>query len=161
MKRYIFPGIVLLAMIGFTFWWFSPTQALKRKTNNLLAALTMDADSGRVGRQTGAYSLNALLAEQVELDTPTIKEANGTFERNEMESAYGWLSNQAKQTRFELKTLHSIDITGDKAVVKLTLFGLVELPTYRPADGTYDVVFDWVKKEDGWRLTKATWTQKP
>jgi hypothetical protein len=45
--------------------------------------------------------------------------------------------------------------------VKLSLTGLVELPTYRPADGTYDVTFDWQKEEDGWRLSRAVWQQVP
>ncbi len=95
----------------------------------------------------GAYSLNALLAAQVELETPTIKEANGSFEREELESAFSWLCDQAKQTRFKLEKIRSITITGDKAQVELTLTGLVELPTYRPADGKFDVTFDWEKEE--------------
>ena len=121
----------------------------------------LDAGTGRVGRQMATYSLNALLAEEVRLETPTIKEANGTFARSEMESAFSWLCNQAKETRFDLQKIHSIEITGDKAQVELALFGLVELPTYRPADGNYDVTFYWQKEEDGWRLTRATWNQVP
>ena len=54
----------------------------------------------------GVYSLNALLASEVELENPTIEEANGTFERSEMESAFSWLCEQAKQTRFELEKFH-------------------------------------------------------
>lgn len=159
MKR---PAILLLVVLVFTalgVWWFSPGQVLKRKTLSLLSTLTMESGVGAVSRQTGAYSLNAILAEEVELDTPTIKEANGTFERTELESAYSWLSNQAKQTRFELLDFHSIKVNGKEATVELSLTGLVELPTYRPADGNYDVVFQWRQEEDGWRLYRATWTQ--
>lgn len=159
MKRYTFPIVFLALVVGFSVWWFSPNQVLKRKVNSLLSTLTMDAEGGRVGRQAGTYSLNALLAENVELETPTIQEANGTFTRQELESAYSWLSNQAKETRFELTNLHSIRISGDEATVELTLEGMVELPNYRPADGSYDVVFDWKKGSDGWRLYRAKWTQ--
>jgi ketosteroid isomerase-like protein len=38
---------------------------------------------------------------------------------------------------------------------------LVELPTYRPADGEYDATFDWEKGEDGWRLARASWREAP
>lgn len=161
MKR---PAILLLVaaiLIALGVWWFSPGQVLKRKTLSLLSTLTMESGVGAVSRQAGAYSLNAILAEEVELDTPTIGEANGTFERNELESAYSWLSNQAKQTRFELRDFRSVKVDGKEAVVELSLEGLVELPAYRPADGTYDVIFNWRQENDGWRLYRASWTQAP
>jgi ketosteroid isomerase-like protein len=127
----------------------------------LLATLTLDSDTGKAGRQMAAYSLNALLASQVELENPEIQEANGSFERAELESAFSWLCNQARQTRFEAGKFHSVSVSGDAAKVKLSLTGLVELPTYRPADGTYEVTFDWQKEEDGWRLSRAVWQQVP
>ena len=109
----------------------------------------------------GGYQLNSLLAKQVELDTPTIKEANGSFARDELESAYSWLSNQSKQSRFEARKFHGITVDGDNATVDLTLFGMVELPQYRPADGEYRVKFDWQRESDGWRIRRAVWTEIP
>ncbi len=161
MKRPLILLIIAVVLTALGVWWFSPRQVLKRKSLSLLSTLTMESGMGAVSRQAGAYTLNAILAEQVELDTPTIKEANGTFDRTELESAYSWLSNQAKQTRFELRDLRSIELNGDDATVQLQLEGLVELPTYRPADGIYDVVFKWRKEKDGWRLHHATWTEAP
>lgn len=161
MKRLAISLVILASLAGFGIWWFSDTQVLKRRTLSLLTTLTLDSGTGKVGRQMGTYSLNALLASEVALDTPTIKEANGSFQRDELESIFSWLCNQAKETRFELEDLRSVTVDGDKATVNLTLFGLVVLPNYRPADGTYDVSFDWQKEKDGWRLTHATWTKVP
>lgn len=161
MKRMVISGLALALLIILGIWWFSPAQVLKRRTQSLLSTLTLDAGTGRASRTLATYSLNKLLAAQVELDTPTIPEANGNFERSEIESGFSWISQQAKQTRFELKRLHSVTIIGDTGKVKLTLSGLVELPHYRPADGVYDVSFDWKNGDDGWRLTKAVWTQVP
>ncbi len=157
MKRLVLAAIVILTLFGV--WWFSPTQVVKRRTRSLLTTLTLDDSSGKVTRQMGAYSLNGLLASEVTLDTPTIKEANGTFERSELESAYSWLCEQAKQTHFKLEKFKSVSVSGATAKVELTLDGLVELPVYRPADGIYDVTFDWKKEKDGWRLYHATWKQ--
>ena len=42
---------------------------MKRRTRSLLTTLTLD--SGKVGRQMGAYWLNALLAAQVEFTPST------------------------------------------------------------------------------------------
>ncbi len=161
MKRLVISSIVLAILAGLAAWWFSDTQVLKRRTQSLLTTLTLDSGAGKVSRQMGSYSLNALLASEVALDTPTIKEANGTFQREELESLFSWLCNQAKETRFKLQDLRNVAINGDKATVNLTLIGLVVLPNYRPADGTYDVTFDWQKEKDGWRLTRASWKQLP
>lgn len=143
----------------FAIWWFSPVQVVKRRSQTLLRTLTLSPGSGNARRQMGTYSLNALLASEVTLENPTLTEANGTFERQEMESAYSWLCGQAKQMRFELVKFHSVAISGDHATVDLTLEGLVELPTYNPADGKYDATFDWVKEKDGWRLNHARWEE--
>ncbi len=150
---------VLLAALGY--WYFQPEQVLKRRTKSLLETLTFDAGTGRVSRHAGAYSLNKILAPRVRLETPTIGEANGTFDRDELESAFSWLCDQAKQTKFELREIRSMTITGDTAEIVASLDGMVELPAYRPADGAYEVTFDWRKGEDGWRLESARWDKAP
>ncbi len=158
--RLLIIGIALVLAVAFVAWWLSPKQAVKRRTNSLLQTLTLDAGTGKLSRHAGEYRLDALLAPQVELENPSIAEANGTFDRGEMTAAYSWLCDQAKQTRFKTGDLHSITINGDQAKVEISLTALVELPTYNPADGSFEVVFDWVKSEDGWRLRKAVWRQK-
>jgi hypothetical protein len=159
MKRLI-PVVFFIILAGaFLYWWFSPAQVIKRRTESFLKVLTLQASESPTSRQMGAYSLNALLAEQVALENPTINEANGSFERPDLESAYTWLCQQAKQTRFELVNFESVSVTGKTARATFTLNALVELPTYRPADGIYQVVFDWQEAEDGWRLTSAKWTR--
>lgn len=159
MKRFALPVFIVAILGAFLFWWFSPVQVVKRRTQTLLEVLTMEAGSGKAGRQAGVYSLNALLASEVELVTPTIPEANGTFERPEMESAFSWLGEQAKQTRFELEKIHSVKIAGDRADVSFSLDALVELPNSRPADGRYEVVFQWQREDNHWRLASARWTK--
>lgn len=160
MKRFIIPSAALLVLAAFLFWWFSPTQVLKRRTHSLLETLTMDAGTGKSTRQLGAYSLNALLAREVELSTPTIDQANGTFERSELESAFSWLCQQAKQTHFELDEFRAVNISGDRGEVVFSLEALVELPTYRPVDGRFGVTFRWQREEESWRLTGAEWLEE-
>lgn len=159
MKRIGLPVFVIALLGAFLFWWFSPVQVIKRKTKTLLETLTLQASTGTASRQLGGYALNALLAEEVELKSTSIREANGTFERSEMESAYSWLCGQAKHTQFDLISFHSVEIDDKTANVNFTLNAVVELPAYRPADGDYDVHFRWQREEDGWRLASATWTE--
>ncbi|MDP3851817.1 MAG: hypothetical protein Q8Q59_15040 [Luteolibacter sp.] len=157
MKRLLFPSLAAALLTAFLLWWFSPGQILKRRTLSLLETLAMDAGTGHSSRQMGVYALNGMLAPMVDLNTPTIAQANGSFERSDLESAYSWLCLQAKQTRFELDRFHSIKISGDQGEVEFSLEALVELPTYRPADGRYRVTFHWQRGEDQWRLASATW----
>jgi hypothetical protein len=159
MKRFAIPLAVAGLLVLFGVWWFSPTQVVKRRTGSLLATLTLDGGSGKVGRQMAVYSLNALLAPRIELENPTITEASGSFERSEIESAFTWLCGQARQTSFKAEKFHSIRVADGKARVEFTLTGLVELPTYRPADGKFDATFDWEKEDDGWRLARASWRE--
>lgn len=160
MKRFLVPAFIVLLLAACGFWWFSPAQVIKRRTSSLLETLTFEAGSGRASRQMGVYSLNALLAKEVELNTPTIEQANGTFERSDIESAFTWLCQQAKQTRFDMGSIHSIEVEGDRAMIEFSLEALVELPTYRPADGAYRVTYEWIREENEWRLARATWLEE-
>lgn len=159
MKR-IAPTVIVLALSGaFAFWWFSPRQVVKRRTGTLLRTLTLE--EGGAGRRMAVYSLNALLAPEVELATPEVPEADGSFTRADVESAFTWLCGQARQTRFEAREFRAITVDGDHATVALMLDALVELPGRSLLDGPGDAVFHWRKGNDGWRLSRAEWHQVP
>ena len=157
MKRAAFVIVLLLGLTGFLVWWFQPAQVVKRRTNTLLEILTLDEGTGSSIRQMGGYSINKLLAPEVELESSSISQANGSFERHELESAYTSLCNRAKFSRFSMAAVRLIDIDGDTARVDCSVDALVELPEIRPADGRYDCSFVWIRADDGWRLTKAVW----
>ncbi len=159
MRRFALPAVLLALSGAFVFWWFSPVQVLKRRTNSFLQALTIESGSGKTGRHLATYKLNALLAEEVELTAPSMPEADGNFQRSELESAFSWLCDQAKQTRFDLENFRSVRVDDGQADVTFALNALVDLPGYRPADGRYEVTFHWQQEKDGWRLTRAQWDE--
>ena len=133
MKRFGLPIIILALLGALAFWWLSPVQVLKRRTATLLSTLTLKSGTGKAARQAGVYSLNALLANEVELENPTIKEANGSFDRSEVESSFSWLCEQAKQTEFKMEKLRNVKINGNNAEVTMSLDALVERePALRP-----------------------------
>lgn len=160
MKRITPILIIIVIALAAAVWWFSPKQVVKRRTATLLRTLTLESGTGKAGRQMGVYSLNALLAKDVTLENPTIQEANGTFDREELGSAFSWICEQARQTKFELQSIHSITIEGNQADISFSLEALAEMPNYRPADGAYEVVFHWNHDdEEGWRLSRAQWKE--
>ena len=160
MKRIALPLIILALLGGLAIWWYQPTQVLKRRTQKLLHTLTLASDDNKGGRKMGVYALNALLASQVEFDAPpSLDQASGFFDRSEVESAFSWLCDQAKQTRFNLQKFHSITVSNDQADVAFLIDALVELPNDRLADGRYECTFHWQLENDTWHLTRAKWVE--
>jgi hypothetical protein len=147
-------------LVALGVWWFSPQEILKRKTRALLAVLTLEKGDGRISRHAGAYKLNALLAEKVTLETDTLEEASGTFDKAELESAYTYLCEHTQHSHFTLKKLEPITLSGDEADVSMTLESKVQLPNFSLADGLYQAQLHWQKSADTWRLTRAAWQKK-
>jgi len=157
MKRILIPLAVVAVIAGFLVWWFSPVQVVKRRTHRLMDVMTMSEGSSPATRQLGVYSLSGLIAGELVLDTPTISDANGIFERSQIESGFSWLAGAAKSSTLKIENIESIEVNGNEATVKATVDAAVILSDYRPADGLYAVELDWRKEEDGWRLIRALW----
>ncbi len=158
MKRSVLGLAVLTALVAFLLWWFSPVQVVKRRSGSLLETLTLEEGGHRASRHAGAYALNALLAPQVELESPDIAQANGSFERSELESAFSWVGGRALRASFEADGFDSVEIDGGRAVVILPVEALVEFEDRRPLDGRYRVRLEWRQDESRtWRLTRASW----
>lgn len=159
MKKAIFPMLVLLVVGAFLVWWFSPTQEVKRKTDRLLELMSFEKGSGKAGRQTGVYSMNALLAQEVELSSDSNPEVNGMRERQELESAYAWLAEHVVESSFERVSFDKVEIREPLAEVELTVDGVVELPGSKPVNGRHKVFLLWMKEENAWRLGHARWNK--
>jgi hypothetical protein len=149
---------VLLVPLGM--WWFSPEQAVMGRTKHLMEVLTLSEGSGVPLRQAKVYSMNALLAPEVELVVPDVPEANGSFDKEEMEAAFSWICRNAKQSRFDITAFRDVDVVGDTATVRFLAEGYIELSTGRPADGRFEVTIVWKKGGDGWRYDKIVWKKQ-
>lgn len=149
---------VLLVPLGM--WWFSPEQAVMRRTKHLMEVLTLSEGSGVPLRQAKVYSMNALLAPEVELVVPDVPEANGSFDKEEMEAAFSWICRNAKRSRFDITAFRDVDVVGDTATVRFLAEGYIELSTGRPADGSFEVTIVWKKGGDGWRYDKIVWKKQ-
>lgn len=143
---------LLLAALGFSVWWYSPTQVVKRRTDRLLEVMSFEEGQGRVARQAGAYALNSLLAAEVELAADFPAEANGMFERERLESAYSWLAGRVVRSRFERIAFEKVEVREPVAEVELRAQVLVQLPDARLLDGRFRIFLLWQNEGDGWRV---------
>ncbi len=160
MKKLIAAAVVLAILIPLGVWWFSPEQVVMRRTKHLMEVVSLQKGAAGPLRQAKVFSMNGMLANEVELSIPDIADANGTFDKTEMESAFSWICQNAKHSHFEVSEFRDVEVSGDKATVHFLVEGYMELGSGRPADGTFDVTIVWKKGGDGWRYDKIVW-KKP
>jgi hypothetical protein len=157
MKKLWIAVIAAALLIPLGMWWFSPEQVVMRRTKHLMEVLSLSEGAAGPLRQAKVFSMNALLAPEVELVIPEVSEANGTFDKMEMESAFSWICQNAKHSRFDVTAFRDVKVDGDTASVNFLAEGYLELAASRPADGTFDVTVVWKKGADGWRYDKVVW----
>jgi hypothetical protein len=157
MKKLLILLAAAVILIPLGKWWFSPEQVIRRKTEHLMEVLTLSSGTGGPMRQAKVFSMNAMLAPEVTLTIPDIADANGTFDKQEMESAFSWICQNAKKSEFRVTEFTDVAIDGDRAKVRFTAEGFLELGVGRPADGKFDVTIHWIKAGDGWRYDAVTW----
>jgi hypothetical protein len=155
----IIAGVLLLLLIPFCMWWFSDERAVKRRSDHLMDVLTISAETGGVMRYAKALSINGVLAPQFDIESPTIKEANGSFPKHQIESAYSWICSNSKESEFEITEFRDVKIEGERATVIATVEGFIDIKGNRPVDGTSDVTLYWQKSDGDWLLAKVIWNE--
>jgi len=155
MKKRLLISIVSIFTVLSAAWWFSPEQVIKRRSISLFEILTIDLSKPPSTRALAVYSLHPYLATEVEVSTPTPEEANGTFAREELESAFSSICQHALQCRFSEPVFEQVSIDGKRASVELNLQANVEFPGLRIADGPFRVKLDWLRGEKDWLLVRA------
>ena len=155
MKKRVLISIASIIVVLSAAWWFSPEQVIKRRSISLFEVLTIDLGKPPTTRALAVYSLHPFLAAEVEVYTPTPEEANGTFAREELESAFSSICQHALQCRFSKPVFEHVKIDGKRASLEMTLQTKVEFPEMRIADGPFRVKLEWLRGEKDWLLERA------
>ncbi len=153
----IISGVLLLLLIPLCMWWFSEERVVKRRADHLMDILTISADTGGVMRYAKALSINGVLTPQFEIESSTVKEANGTFPSHQIESAYSWICSNTRESEFEITEFRDVKIEGDRATVIATVEGFIDIKGSRPVDGISNVTLYFQKTDGEWLLTKVIW----
>lgn len=156
MKKLLIVLTCVAVLLPLAIWWYSPEQVIMRRTKHLMEVISMNEGRGPM-RQAKVFSMNAMLAPDVIMETPKIPDANGIFTRQEIESGFSWICQNAKSSSFRITSFKSVEVSDERAKVEATAEGFMELRTTRPADGTFRISIDWVKSDDGWRFEKVLW----
>ena len=160
MKKLIILAAAAVILIPLGMWWFSPEQIIIRRTKHLMEVLTIAESTGRPFRQAKVFSMNAMLAPEISISISEISDANGTFDKQEVESAFSWICQNAKRSEMSIIDFGDITITDDEAEVEVMVDALFELPAGHSVSGNYVMTTDWLKTGDGWRFEKVVFEKK-
>jgi hypothetical protein len=161
MKRPLIAVVVILIIsIPLGMWWFSAEQVLKRRTQHLMDVMTISSGSAGPSRQAKVFSMNGLMADEVSITSPDVSEANGKFDKQEIESAFSWICQNAKRSQMKILDYRSVEIDGEKGRVEVLVECLLEMPMGTPISGQYLITIDWAKQDDGWRYEKVVAKKK-
>lgn len=154
----LFTSLGALAVVtAFLVWWFHPTQALKRRTKNLMETLTLVEGAGTASRNLKVGTISQAIAGEIELSGSGDRRAEGTFSRSQIESGFAWLTQGARSTRFELIGFDSVTINGDTGTVRARVDARVDLKQGESMNGPHRVTLVWHDDGQSWRLTRAEW----
>lgn len=161
MKRLLAPLLVLIvASAGFFWWWMQPDKVVARRVKSFFETAEIGPDTGKLVRASVASSLEKYLANRVVLKG-SVDEAEGEFTRDNLTQMYGALASYSKSITIGDPQIESIAIAGDRATVHAQIDATVEVPGRQILDGTQDVTMVWIKGDDGWRLSEASWKELP
>lgn len=155
--RIIIACALVLLLIPVGMWWFSEERAVKRRSDHLMDVISISADTRGVFRQLKAYSLGGVLADKIDFESSTVEKLNGSYPKDQIESAFSWICQNAKESIFEITDFREVKIEGDRAIVRATAEGFIEVKGDRPVDGVSDVTLYWIKVDGSWVLTKIIW----
>ena len=155
MKKRVLISVASIIVVLSAAWWFSPEQVIKRRSISFFEVLTIYLSKPPTTRALAVYNLHPYLAPEVEVSTPNPEEANGTFAREELESAFSSICQHAVQCRFSEPVFVHVKIEGKRASVELNLQAKVEFPEMQIADGPFRVKLEWLRGEKDWLLERA------
>ena len=160
MKRLAIPvGILVLA--GLAFWWFSPTQVLKRRTAAFIDTANVPVAMSDLGRSARGKHVSDYLANRISVKSPEAlaEEVGREFTRDEAAGLYSGVARYCKEISITDLEFEAVEVDGDVASVRFTADTIVDLPNRRPVDGLITANSFWRKTDNGWLLESFEWSE--
>jgi len=149
-------GLLVLVSVGLgIWWWFSPTQQVKRKTRALVELLCFHG--GASPSLMEMHRLTGLIGSDMEVEVPEMDIERRLVSRDEVQSAYNWLHKRAQASDFDLVEYKLAELVAGRAEVQVVLDGAVDMPKLQKLIGYQQVVLIWQDEGSGWKLTQLRW----
>jgi hypothetical protein len=158
---YRFSAIALLAIGLFVWWYYQTPRTLARKIDGLISTLRFDTATSRSSRLIKSSSIGQYFDEQVEISSP-IENANGNFSPEELNSGYGFLTENAREITIQRVTDIACAISDQHATQRFEVDARVSVSQWiKNLDGHYAITVHWRKTTHGWRIHSSDWKEIP
>lgn len=157
MKKPLYISItVFILIIGFLIWWFSDTQVVKRRTEELTHIFTIKADDGKSARVSKNQDLGELLSRtfscSIELDS-----YQRDLQRDDLINAHLYLGQICQSSSVQIGEITIISLNDDSATVQADFSISVQEKGGRSHSESAPATLIWKKTEGGsWRLDEVT-----
>lgn len=160
MKRVAIPVVVIL-LAGLAFWWFSPTQVVKRRTAAFIDTANVPVSMSDLGRSARGKHVSDYLADRISVKSPEAlaEEVGREFTRDQAAALYSGIARYCKEVSITDLEFQSVGIESDTALVQFTADAIVDLPNRRPVDGLVTATASWSKTEGDWLLESFEWEE--
>ena len=158
MRRPVIVAVAVILAVGFTVWWNSSTQVVKRRTKSLVTTLTIPTTEQGAARKIRAMSLDGFLDDSIQVVAKNIPDLEEPLDRDQINSAFSYFCDRAVSSDFTLKKFQSVDIHGEEASVKALISVRLNLPGGdHGVNGNHEVTLLWQHGKDAWKLKSVEW----
>jgi hypothetical protein len=162
MKKILTYSAIASLVLGlFAWWYYQPKRLLERRLNQLIETLSFDPASTRTSRLLKSSSVGKFFDQHVEITSP-IDDANGNFSPEDLNTAYSYLSENAREIVIHRDSTVQTQIDRDYATQEFEADVKVSISRWlQELNGRYFVTVHWRKTTEGWKIHSTTWKKMP
>ena len=141
----------ILFASGVSWWYFSPTQTIKRTTVTLLKSISISKKSGTLSRSGKADEFKKHLADKVRIQS-AIEEINGQFSQDHLIQGHAYLLTKAHEIEFEYNKISVDNITRTSATASALLIIKPKMPRFNNSSLKAHCQWSFKKTDGDWKL---------
>lgn len=152
-------ALIVVLLLAFVGWWYSPTQVLKRRCDSFFNVISFSEKQAPAARHVQALKLADYLDRDVAISGKKLpEEIESPVSRGEMQAIFSAASDACRFIAITDRKFEFIGITGDDATVQ----ALVKVAIGHPEgdkgfSGTHRLMLSWHRAKQVWGLTKVAW----
>jgi len=152
-KRLALPLGAIAAAGVFLFWYNNAERVLVRKTKDLIDTINVAPGGSHISKGFGREAFAAFLSPTVRLKTPE-KEANGSYEKEELANNFGGFSIVVESANFSATNL-APKSSGTTGVVTGDIDYEVTINSSDTRTGNCTATFTWSKTTGKWLISEV------
>lgn len=160
MRRQItIAALLVMVIMAFAFWWYSPAQVLKRRCNHFFNVISFTEKMKPETRQLRVMELGEFLDTNVVLSGKDLPdEISNPAPSDELQAIFACVCDACRFVTITERNMEFIGIDGKTATVQATIKLAIDHPEgAKLFNGTHRLMISWQHAAQRWRITKVSW----